>query len=368
MKHPKLSANDPFTGKQSIFSCIETRIDQTTPDGPAQLYACFQLGFFPKNQGLTIANALRRTLLNESTECTITGVFIEDVKHEYSSIQGIKETVFDLLINLKKIIFFSQKPFFKTHISVLSENGPMILKAKNLKLPNFLFCINPDQYITTLENNGRLNMTLFLDQSSSKNFSYLTNEYYSHFYTNFFPFKLKNKKLIQKESSHFLFLETQFCPIYNLNYKIQQIESQKELIFLEIWTNGSIHPSFILKKAIQTLLISLIPFYLIRSKNLKKEYKDNRSLHFSREKNIYKILSQKRFIQKLIKLDLTNFPLSFTTYQTLKKYNIFTIGDLYKRKRQKKFLQNFSKKEFLEIQRLFRYLKYYFFQLIQIDS
>ena len=85
-KYSKTPINHSFKTQQSIFSCIETRIDKITPNEPPYLYACFQLGFFPSNQGLTLANALRRSLLNETTECSITGVIIENVKHEYSSI------------------------------------------------------------------------------------------------------------------------------------------------------------------------------------------------------------------------------------------------------------------------------------------
>ena len=353
--------------KPSIFSCLETRIDENTIDQTPQLYACFQLGLFPKNQGLTIANALRRTLLTESTDCSITGVLIEDIKHEYSNLKGIKETIFDILMNLKKIIFFSHKSFFKTQISFLSEKGPIILKAKNLKLPSFLFCINPDQYITTLETNAKLNMTIFIDQSTPKNFSYFTNRYYTNFSNNFFPFKLK-KKFTHNQQSNFLFLDTQFCPISNLNYKIKKKESQKEIIFFEIWTNGSVHPHFILKKAIHNLLLNLIPLYTLKTQFFYFEDTINTKIQNKNSKNLPKILSQKKFIQKLIKLDLTNFPISLETYQSLKKFNILTIGDLYVLKMQKNLPKTLTRQEFLEIHRLFKYLKFYFSKTIQTES
>lgn len=355
----KQRKNKTVKKKPSIFSCLETRIDENTVDHTPQLYACFQLGLFPKNQGLTIANALRRTLLTESTECSITGVLIEDIKHEYSNLKGIKETVFDILMNLKKIIFFSGQSFFKTQVSFLSEKGPIVLKAKNLKLPSFLFCINPDQYITTLETNSKINMTIFIDQSTPKNFSYFTHCYYSNFSNNFFPFKLK-KNFTQNQQSNFLFLDTQFCPISNLNYKIKKKESQKEILFFEIWTNGSVHPNFILKKAIKNLLLNLIPFHSLR--NSKIEFEDYEN------KKIQKIVSQKKFIQKLIKLDLTNFPISLETYQSLKKLNILTIGDLYRLKMQKNIPKTLTKQEFLEVHRLFKYLKFYFSNKLKPDS
>nr|YP_009472447.1 RNA polymerase a-subunit [Bryopsis sp. HV04063]ARO74086.1 RNA polymerase a-subunit [Bryopsis sp. HV04063] len=340
----------------SIFCCLETRVDKNTLDNRPQLYACFQLGLFPKNQGLTIANALRRTLLTESTECSITGVLIENIKHEYSNLKGSKETIFDILLNLKKLIFFSRKTFFKTQVSFLSEKGPIILKAKNLKLPTFLFCVNPDQYIATLETNSKINMTIFIDQSTPKNFSYFTDQYYMTFSNNFFPFKLK-KKIIRNQHSNFLFLDSQFCPICNLNYKIAKKESKKELIFLEIWTNGSVHPNFILKKAIKNLIINLIPLYSLKTGFRNFQNNSNK-----------KILSQKKFIQKFIKLDLTNFPISLETYQSLKNLNILTIGDLYILKIKKNFPNALTHQEFLEIQRLFKYLKFYFLKTINSES
>ncbi len=354
--------------KQSIFSCLETRIDYNTAEGTPQLYACFQLGFFPKNQGLTIANALRRTLLTESGECSITGVLIEDIKHEYSSLKAIKETIFDILMNLKKIVFFSQKSVFKTQVSFISEKGPIVIKAKHLKLPKYIFCTNPDQYIATLETNGKLRMTIFIDQITPKNFSYFTNHYYSKFSRTFFPFKLK-KKFTQNNQSNFLFIDTQFCPISNLNYKIKKNEFQKEVVFFEIWTNGSVHPSFLFKKAIQNLLVNLIPFYILRSQNSandcieESKHQKAKSRFVSKiikKGSSSKILEQKKFIQKILKLDLTNFPISFQTYQTLKKFNIFTLGDLYSVKIQKKIPKTLTTQELFEIHKLVQSLAFYF--------
>nr|YP_009330315.1 DNA-directed RNA polymerase subunit alpha [Lambia antarctica]ANN39046.1 DNA-directed RNA polymerase subunit alpha [Lambia antarctica] len=442
-----LYKNNMAIKKNITFSCLETRIDKSATDGEGKFYASFQLGSFPQNQGLTVANALRRTLLSEASQCSITGVLIEDIKHEYSSIKGIKDTVFDILLNLKKIIFYSQKPFFKTQVSFLSERGPMILKAKHLKLPSFLFCINPEQYVTTLETNSKINMTFFIDQSTCGKFSYFTNSYYDNFSKNFFPFtsNLKlQKTYIKNKKSHFLFLDTQFSPICNLNYKVKKMSSfdsrsnDKEIIFFEIWTNGSIHPSFLLKKAIQNLLISLIPFYsLKKTRPLSKassspfltfpylsveRNKENKFLteidkvqtneetkpekntkinsigsfeedirtqqqEFQKEiyiaesppikskrsfsnlklpKNIenpYNIFSHKKFIQKFINLDLTNFPLSLQTYESLKKSNILTVGDLYKLKIQKKqTVKMFTKHQLVEIRLLFKHIQFYFYK------
>ena len=68
------------------------------------IYGQFYIGPFFPGQGLTIANALRRTLLAELSCFSITSVQIENIFHQYQTIQGSYESVSDLLLNLKNII------------------------------------------------------------------------------------------------------------------------------------------------------------------------------------------------------------------------------------------------------------------------
>ena len=84
---------------QFLISCEESRIENNK-----SFYGRFYLGPFDSSQSVTIANTLRRTLLSELYGLAIVSVEIEGANHEYSSLPGVKDSVLDILLNLKEIV------------------------------------------------------------------------------------------------------------------------------------------------------------------------------------------------------------------------------------------------------------------------
>ena len=156
---------------QFFISCKESKIENNR-----SFYGCFHLGPFEPSQSITIANALRRTLLSELYGLSIVSVEIEGASHEYSSLSGVKDSVLDILLNIKEIVL--KKPVssiaIKPQIGYLKARGPGVIRASNLRLPPFIQCVDPDQYIATLADNGFLNMK-FIIQYSNK---WLSNQNY----------------------------------------------------------------------------------------------------------------------------------------------------------------------------------------------
>ena len=138
---------------QFYISCKESRIENNR-----SFYGCFYLGPFDSSQSLTIANTLRRTLLSELSGLAIISVEIENVAHEYTTLTGMKESVLDLLLNLKEIVLKKTKENITTQIGYLKVHGPGVVNASHLRLPPFIQCVDPNQYIATLAENGFLNM------------------------------------------------------------------------------------------------------------------------------------------------------------------------------------------------------------------
>lgn len=164
---------------QFLISCKESRIENKR-----SFYGSFSLGPFEGGQSLTIANALRRTLLSELKGLAIVSVQIEGVLHEYSSLSGIKESVLDILLNLKEIHFCTNwtahnKRSMLPQIGYLRVRGPGIVRASDLKLPPFIQLVDPEQYIATLAEDGFLNMKFVISEgknyiiqkASKRNFS-----------------------------------------------------------------------------------------------------------------------------------------------------------------------------------------------------
>jgi DNA-directed RNA polymerase alpha subunit len=155
-----------------FVACKDSRVEKNT-----SFYGCFYLGPFEDSLSQTLANDLRRTVLSELTGIAITSVEIEGVLHKFSSLPGMKETVLDLICNLQSIVLKKQeinstnitlRSTKKTYTGFLNVNGPRVIKAIDLKLPAGLQCVDPNQYIATLAEDGILNMKFNINEG--KNF------------------------------------------------------------------------------------------------------------------------------------------------------------------------------------------------------
>ena len=102
-----------------LLSCIESRVENNT-----SFYGRFQLGPFELGQGLTVGNALRRTLLSELRGLAITAVEIQGASHEYSALLGVRESVLDILLNLKQVVLTSEFQINEPHVLIRFQRNP----------------------------------------------------------------------------------------------------------------------------------------------------------------------------------------------------------------------------------------------------
>jgi DNA-directed RNA polymerase subunit alpha len=265
----------------STLNCIENYIDNEHNH-----YGCFLIEPLEIGQGITLGNALRRTLLSDLTGFAITGVRINNLKHEFSTIEGLREDVLEVLLNLKEIIFknlflsknknnFDLKAF-------LNVKGPVIVTAGMLKLPkDTLTILNPEQYICTIVDNS--DFYLSLDIENGKGYK-LTEE----------ARKQKIEKKLSALNPTTLCIDSLFMPIKKVNYKIKLIHDSKgnikESLILEIVTNSSITPQRSLQEALKILIelfssLFLIPEFLKISQKLR-----HKKIYLSRQKTREKIL------------------------------------------------------------------------------
>lgn len=298
--------------KHFFLSCKESRIE---PTSPKTYYGCFYVGPFETGQGLTVANALRRTLLSEISGLAITEVKIDGIFHEYSTLTGVRETALDILLNLKEIILRkkSNQPLNATQIGYLQARGPGIARASDLILPPQIECVDPDQYVATLSDNGKLSLKLKIDEG--KNFVFINNEFDS----------CTLNKNFSYSNGNFLPIDTVFTPIKRINYTVEpyiakSIQNSNEVIILEIWTNGSVSPKTALSQTLnhlRTLFNNLGQLKIL----------DSLLTSYSLEKN-----QNFRQIFKNINYDLNSLPVNFSKEKT------------FKSKFQNTFSSNFSKK------------------------
>lgn len=233
-----------------FLSCKDSYVEN-----PRSFYGCFYLGPFKASQSLTIANALRRTLLSEIGGIAIAAVYIEGVNHEYSSLPGVRESVLDILLNLKDIVLKTNAVFNEPLLGYLQAQGPGVIYSSDLKLPNTVECVDPNQYVATLSHDATLNIKFLILKGSTyqvynpKEILKLTTEQFDNF-----------------KCTTPLTLDPIFMSVNKVNYIIEANElnpnltrtnqQQNHVVILEIWTNGSIHPREALSQAINELLLT----------------------------------------------------------------------------------------------------------------
>ena len=182
--------------QQPSLSCIQSRVENDN-----SLYGRFLIGPFVVGQGITIGNALRRSLLAELEGLAITAIEIDGVNHEYSTIRGVRESVLDILLNIKQIILTSRLPIEDTQIAYLQIQGPGVILAKDIKLPLSIQCINPEQPIASLSFDGILKIKFFIskgkNQKASSGFDIFGNLVFQNKYTEIQK-KLKQEKIVQE--------------------------------------------------------------------------------------------------------------------------------------------------------------------------
>ncbi len=147
---------------QFFISCKESRIESNR-----SFYSSFFLGPFDPSESLTVANALRRTLLSELPGIAIISVEIEGAPHEYSNIPGVRDSVLDILLNIKEIVLKKLSKNMRPQVGYLRVRGPGIVRASDLRLPPLIQCVDPEQYIATLSEDGFLNMKFIIDEGKN---------------------------------------------------------------------------------------------------------------------------------------------------------------------------------------------------------
>ena len=214
-------------------------------------YGSFIIEPLDIGQGITLGNALRRTLLSDISGFAITGVRINNIKHEFASITGLREDIAEVILNLKEIVF---KPAFiyKDYLTstktraFLHIKGPIIVTAGMFNLPKGIVTIvNPEQYIGTLVTPSELYIEVDIEKGKGYR---LTEE-------NRRQLPLENVLPIKPST---LSIDSLFTPIKKVNYKIKLIHDTngviKESLHLQISTNGSITPKRSLQEALKLLI------------------------------------------------------------------------------------------------------------------
>lgn len=179
-----------------------------------------------KNFGSSFANMLRRVVLRYTPGIHIIGIKIHGVSllHPYSTIHGIKESVSEILTNIKTITIPLSS--IKTGVLYIKKKGPYNIKAKDIICPEGIEIINKNQHICTLEYDVQLDMELYVEVGCG----FVPANYHG-------------------QLNNVLFCDTLFTPVRHVSYYIRSYATYEELIFY-IKTNEGCDPLFAFNNAI----------------------------------------------------------------------------------------------------------------------
>nr|QXO04147.1 RNA polymerase alpha subunit [Goodyera schlechtendaliana] len=283
------------------WKCVESRVESKR-----LYYGRFILSPLMKGQADTIGIAMRRALLGEIEGTCITCATSENVLHEYSTIAGIEESVHEILINLKEIVLRSN--LYGVRAASICVRGPKYITAQDIISPPSVEIVDTTQHIANLTEP----IDFFIELQIKRDRGYhLKSTNNSH--DGSYPIDIVS------------------MPIRNVNYSIHSYgngNEKQEILFIEIWTNGSLTPKEALYEASRNLIDLLIPFLHAEEEDMNLEENENRwNLPLFSFQDRFTNLKKKKGIP-LTCIFIDQSELSSKTYNCLKRSNIHTLLDL----------------------------------------
>ena len=197
-------------------------------------YGRFSISPLEQGYGLTIGNSLRRVLLTSLPGLAITSVKIAGVKHQFSTLSGMKEDVVELILNLKKVRFSgnTDKPVKATlEVDKVGE-----FTAKNIKVTGGIEVVNPDLILGTINKGSKLNAELTIE--SGLGFSPAEDR--------------------PSDTIGLIPVDASFSPVSRVSYKIEETRvgrlTNYDKLLLEVWTDGTVDAGNAIKESAKILM------------------------------------------------------------------------------------------------------------------
>ena len=248
--------------------------------------------------GHTLGNALRRILLSSMPGCAVEEVEIDGVVHEYSTIEGVREDVIEILLNLKGLAVILNNR--DEAILNLSKKGPGAATAGDIELDHDVEIINPDHVIANLNDSGELNMRILVRKGRG----------YS-------PADSRASGEEDTQAVGKLLLDASYSPVVRISYSVEnaRVEQRTDLdkLIINLETNGTIEPEEAIRRAATILQHQLSVFVDLQSEIIAEPEE--------REDEIDPIL-----LRPVDDLELT-----VRSANCLKAEDIYYIGDLIQR-------------------------------------
>ena len=259
----------------------------------------FKITLEPLERGFghTLGNALRRILLSSMPGAAITEAQIDGVLHEYSSIEGVREDVVDILLNLKDVAIKIEGREEAT--LTLHQKGPGEVTAGNIQTDHGVKIVNPDHVIAHLTKDGEINMSLKIAVGRG------------------YEPAMTRAAAAESRSVGALLLDASYSPVKCVTYQVEnaRVEKRTDLdkLIIELETNGTLDPEEAIRRSATILQQQLSPFVDLKSSPVTKELGDQQS------------------VNPIYTRPVDDLELTVRSANCLKAESIYFIGDLIQR-------------------------------------
>ena len=283
-----------------MMEIVKPRITEIVGTDDSQ--ASFVVEPLERGYGTTIGNCLRRILCTALPGAAIIGIQIEGVKHEFSTIPGVKEDVAEIILNLKDVAVkvFTEDYFAPAKVKLVKTTGG-IVTAKDIDLPSDIEIMNPEAFICTLEDGYTLDVTLTIGTGRG----YVSGP---------------NNKPEAQQPIGYIPMDSLFSPVIAVSYGVEATRVEQSIDYdkltINIKTNATSTPRKVISLAAKIMSDHLKLFI-----NLVDEMSSIDILVSKDDDD-----TQKALYMSIEELDLSVRPLN-----CLKRAGIFTVEDLVKR-------------------------------------
>ena len=281
-------------------------------------YGKFVVEPLERGFGMTLGNSMRRVLLSSLPGVAATSIRIDGVLHEFSTIEGVKEDVTEIVLNLKGLIckLHSQGP----KKVVIDAAGECEVTAGDILPDSDVEIINPELHLATLDANGKLHMEIMLDHGRG----YVVAD--------------RNKRPDMPIGE--IAVDSIYTPITKVNFTVEDTRvgqiTDYDKLTLEIWTNGSIKPDEAASYAAKILTEHLMLFINLTDRIQGVEIM------------VEKEESKK---EKILEMNIEDLDLSVRSYNCLKRAGINTVEELVQRDEDEMMkVRNLGRKSLEEVQ------------------
>ncbi len=275
----------------------------------------FEIDGLSPGYGHTLGNSLRRIILSSLPGASVTSIKIEGVSHEFQTVEGIKEDVIVMILNLKKLRFKMISD--ETQVVSLSIKGPKEVLASDIKTGGQVEILNPDLHIAEVTGKVNLNIEMTIEKGLG-----------------FIP-----KELVQKDKVDVgtISVDAIFTPIRRVAYEVENMRvgdnTNHNRLRISIETDGTLTPKDALSKSIEIMINQLKAIVDFKEpeeeiKSIKKSMKE-----VEKESEMEDDKKDADF-SDVLKTRTDSLDLSTRTLNALTSANIRTLGGLARKKRE----------------------------------